>query len=82
MNKSIVNWYKELNSPEREQALANCDKSKLTNEVHALYQAINDGFTWSSTPEGSDYWSNLYYKVHDNQYEFKKEGVNNNYDLF
>ena len=57
--KTILEWLNQLPEPYKSQAIENTknDDPFSGNEiVDSLWKAIDGGFLWSSTPQGSDYW--------------------------
>lgn len=61
VNKTPREWLQELDEPYRTQAINNCDDDWLDNttDCDTLFSAITNGFIWTDTPEGWDYWSEL-----------------------
>lgn len=72
MNKTIKEWYETLPEPYKSQALKNCFKNRLTNTRSSLAGAIMEGLSWSSTPEGGEYWKSLYHKAEKGTIEAPK----------
>ena len=60
--KTRREWYQLLPEDIREKAIKNTDY--LEGKCESLHRALNGGFTFSISPEGSKYWneisSNLY----------------------
>jgi hypothetical protein len=58
--KTIIEWYSLLPEPLKSQAFENainCNQVDIFNvEVSSMYNAIDRGFIWDSTPQRSDYW--------------------------
>lgn len=65
--KTINEWFYNLNNSVRAKALKNMDDQLISGEqkCKSLREAINGAFTWSRTPEGAQYWSELYGRVLD-----------------
>lgn len=64
--KTILEWYEELPSPIREQAIENYYKEELGNrkkKVYDIYEAIFYWFHWNDSPEWGDYWYNIFEKL-------------------
>lgn len=63
MKKKIKEWFEsESDQVLREKLLANYDPEywsdiSSTDEVSCMSEALLNGFVWSLTKEGSDYWS-------------------------
>jgi hypothetical protein len=75
MKKTIREWIEELNEPERSRALANLDDNMEKELVGGLPKAIKCGFGWKNTPEGYDYWSDIYDSVVGGRYVFDRGAV-------
>lgn len=74
--KTRLDYLKTLRSPYREQAIRNayarCAERVLgehdnlqapdATECNSLSEAINYSFVWSRTPEGGEYWADVYGK--------------------
>lgn len=59
MEKTIIDWFIELEEPYRTQAIRNADKSKYNDIVTSMSSALSTAFVWKNTTEGFKYWSNL-----------------------
>lgn len=78
---TIRDIFKHLPEPYRTQALVNLENSSwgmsnkkysgdLTRLVDIVTWAIGNGFSWSGTPEGGSYWSNLNEKYYRGELVF------------
>jgi hypothetical protein len=59
--KTTEEWFNQLNEAYKEKALKNMKDSKA--EHYTLAGAISNGFVWSETPEGKDYWNGVFREV-------------------
>ena len=59
--KTTEEWFNELNEVYKDKALKNMADPKA--EHYTLAGAISNGFTWSNTPEGKDYWNGVFREV-------------------
>ena len=60
MEKTIKEWLETLPEPYRTEALENADKDTLIiNKTH-LSRAIRGSFYWEYSPQGHDYWKNVF----------------------
>jgi hypothetical protein len=75
MKKTVREWLEELNEPERSSALANLEDKIEKELVGGLPKAISCGFGWKNTPEGYDYWSDIYASVVGGRYVFDRGAV-------
>lgn len=37
---------------------------KIKNNNYTVLQIFDSGFIWNNTPEGYEYWNNIYKKIH------------------
>lgn len=66
-------WIKCLTKVEKDNFLCNLREFRgnggaedfLDDEYDELYYFITGAFSWSKTPEGVDYWSNISYRKID-----------------
>lgn len=61
--KTIKDWLEELPEGIKEKALLNYKASPQNKEkevVGSLSAAISGAFVWIDTPEGHEFWENLY----------------------
>jgi hypothetical protein len=60
----FVLYLSELKSPYAEQAIANYNdefaRRVNINSVKDVQDALNFAFDWLASPEGADYWSDIY----------------------
>lgn len=62
--KTIKDWLQELPEDIKEKALLNYsteDPSKEDDNYDLMSEALFCAFVWSGTPEGHDFWENLYH---------------------
>lgn len=69
--KTIKEWLDQLPQPQRHEAINNVINQHgaiaLENKVRSLTKAIQWGFDWDRSPEGAQYWYNLYLKIVDDE---------------
>ena len=59
MTKAVIEWMEEdLPSPYKEQALENMVSPRLRYD--SLKMALVSAFEWMETPQGFDYWKEVY----------------------
>lgn len=58
--KTVKQWLEELPEEYREKALKNAYPEMLNYQFESQEQALPNSFGWSYSPEGFDYWNNLY----------------------
>lgn len=75
VNKSARNWFEELPSPVKEQALFNLKRQRRNGkdsiginsnpcaQFNSAWQAIRTSFVFSKTPEGEEYWNDLLKRI-------------------
>lgn len=68
----IKTWLGKLNEPERSKALKNISPGYANELVDDLKDAVLSGFLWSKTPEGFNYWSDIYGELINHKYVFKR----------
>ena len=54
--KTVLQWFQQLPEQIKLQAIANTLPQRLEPKEPSLVAAIAGAFSWSSTPQGSDYW--------------------------
>jgi hypothetical protein len=59
MEKTIKEWYTELPANVQEKALNNLSNDAGEVMTIDLFDAICQGFTWSNSPEGEEYWKRI-----------------------
>jgi hypothetical protein len=61
----VLEWYEELPEPIRSQAIKNYNfQNTIRNEESVASKRIAiDHFNWEGTPEGFDYWNDIYNKL-------------------
>ena len=83
MEKTIKEWFEELPEPYKTQVLTNC---KIPDEiVGSKLEAIAIGFLWSDTPEGEEYWHDVFLtleaaefdEAHEEEQQWEAEQENN-----
>lgn len=67
MVKTIRAWFEELPDDIKEKAFKNTKKHDLSGKSNSLSNALGASFRWSETPEGYDYWENIYLNQLDNE---------------
>ena len=65
--KTIFNWLAELKQPYKTKAIDNTSPNNLTYERNSLHQAVLGAFEWDKSPEGDEYWRNLYNAILDEE---------------
>lgn len=58
--KTIREWLSELPEPERTQALENMMNDLGCVEMPSMSGAIKTAFRWAMSPEGMNYWNEIY----------------------
>lgn len=56
--KTTQEWFEELSEVYKDKALRNMIDPKAQH--YSLAGAISNGFVWSETPEGRDYWNGVF----------------------
>lgn len=70
--KTYIEWFSLLPSPYKEKAIKNSiqgdwiDPDKEQSE--SMENALAKGFCWTTSPEGEDYWNELFAKISDDSY--------------
>lgn len=59
--KTIKQHLETLKEPYKTRAINNTSNNNLKLKRISTSLAIYDAFTWSNTPEGSDYWRSLFF---------------------
>jgi len=59
--KTTEEWFNQLNEAYKDKALKNM--TDPNSEHYTLAGAISNGFVWSDTPEGKDYWNGVFREV-------------------
>lgn len=57
---TILDYFNRLPEPYRTQAIRNTSKKKLKMHVNSIRIAIDRAFAWEDTPEGGDYWFEVF----------------------
>jgi len=65
MNKTIREHLNDLPEPYRTEALDNFENPlpewvNVPKEVEDVKRALNEGFSWASSPQGFEYWNEFY----------------------
>jgi len=63
---TVLFWLEQLPEPYRAEALNHVREDTKHIECFEFYRAIDKAFTWSDTPQGHDYWSDLGRKLENN----------------
>ena len=61
--KKTIEWLRTLDEPYRTQAIINTSVSDLLVQKDSLEEALADAFYWGESPEGDDYWSEIFSKI-------------------
>lgn len=64
--KTAKEWFKDLPFPANLRAFMNLEEG-TTGLYHSLEEALSD-FIWENSPEGQEYWKNIYKSLSTNQY--------------
>lgn len=64
MEKTAEEWLEELPDGYRELALINMQDKNASFKRETLADGLHCAFTWSESPEGFGFWSNVYYFYH------------------
>ena len=76
--KTIREWFNELPEPFRTQALQASTERRLGYPAGSMANAIDEGFAWTITQQGGNYWSAIHNKcwaIEDEQRRFKHEST-------
>jgi hypothetical protein len=57
---TIKKWLELLPDGVRERALHNLRADRMLDDSPTMSRAIDEAFTWSTSSEGEDFWSQLY----------------------
>jgi len=70
---TVGGWLETLPEPYRSRAIENC--KWLEDDCHSQEKATYCAFTWQDSPQGGDYWGDVYLKSRtgDFPYEFSDE---------
>lgn len=69
---TIEDWYNQVPDLNLRKRLSELiDRRSREEEIDSLVGAIGGGFTWTKTPEGSQYWKNIIFRYRD----FKPKSV-------
>jgi hypothetical protein len=63
---TVLYWLQQLPEPYLSEALKYVREDTKNLECSEFYRAIDKAFTWSDTPQGHDYWSELGRKLENN----------------
>jgi hypothetical protein len=66
-SKKIREWLNELPQEIKEKALANTSSAVADTDEPSLSEAIAASFSWGNSPEGHDYWSDIYKSLEKEQ---------------
>lgn len=67
MSKKISEWLKELPTPYRELALNNYANGKIRDVlVSSMSLALSFAFDWRQSPEGHEYWNDVFIRLATN----------------
>lgn len=71
MKKNALQWFEQLPEPIRTQAKENWEKSEM-DDKNDLFERIEesiDTFVWRRTPQGDDYWANIYNRAISGEFD-------------
>lgn len=58
--KTVRQWLEELPEPHKPKALDNLNECADFKECACIQGALMHAFIWRESPEGLDYWSDVY----------------------
>ena len=70
MTKTIKEWLSELPEPYRTKAIENCKASERVRPS-SLKEALCGAFSWLDTPQGYDYWAEVYKRAEAGEFDRK-----------
>ena len=76
MEKTIKEWLSELPEIQRTQAIDNYEKQPdfcIKKNIDCLSDAIYSAFDWNKTPQGGNFWYDVYNEIEEEEYE---QGLN------
>ena len=62
-SKTLTDWINTLPRIIRKKAFNNAHVNRLNLTYPSLDSALSDAFHFDQTPEGRDYWNQVYYKI-------------------
>lgn len=65
--KIIKQWLEELPEPARSKAIKNTPLVDLKKKVDCLSDAVAEAFNWHESPEGQDYWDELWLSLYNSE---------------
>ena len=77
VGRSILSWYSEISDRSiRKKAITNYETNPLDNTkditIKKLSVAIQDGFSWISSPEGEDFWEKVFKELRSEEDNYIK----------
>jgi hypothetical protein len=76
--KSAKEWFNQLPEPYRTQAIENWEKSEM-DDKNDLFERIEesiDTFVWRLTPQGADYWANIWSRSMKGEFDTPQPNLN------
>lgn len=58
--KTALEWFNELPEPYRTQAIENTKEAMIDLKDKKISGALRGAFIWELSPQGHDYWQELY----------------------
>ena len=58
--KTVEEWFNDLEEPYKAQALENTGEKSLKIIAESMSEALSSGFYWTDSPQGHQYWFNLF----------------------
>lgn len=68
--KPILTWYEDLPEPIRSQAIENYDGTDI--HQRSIAGAIFMGMAWLTTPQGAEYWADIYNRANSGEFDKQK----------
>jgi hypothetical protein len=60
--KTVEEWFNDLEEPYKTQALENSIEKSLKIIAESMSEALSSGFYWTDSPQGHEYWYNIFKK--------------------
>jgi hypothetical protein len=67
--KTNVQWYMELPEPYKMHAIQNAERDNLLGMKASTLAAALCAFPWGTTPQGYDYWQEVFAKAKSGEIE-------------
>ena len=66
----------KLPSPYREEAIENNTEEYLkSSRYKTVLEVLDNGFVWKYSPQGYDYWDNVFYRANAGEFDKKDPSV-------